>query len=152
MQNLPSKVETLPLLMFLSLFPNLRCSTLQSPGQPLGFKNARSINELSEGTFGHYNSFPKLFVSLAERMKCQPISIQRLSKWVLGCILICYESNGMEAPHRVTAHSSRAQSTSMARLKYIPIREVYRTAIWSSIHTFCQASYLLPGITLATVL
>lgn len=52
----------------------------------------------------------------------------------------------MEAPHRVTAHSCRAQSTSMALCKDIPIQEMCRASTWSSIHTFCQVSSLLPRL------
>lgn len=70
-------------------------------------------------------------LSFAEMMKGQPISTQRLSDWVLDCILTYYESAGMQLLHKVTAHSSRA--------------DICRIGTWSSIHIFTKHYAILPA-------
>lgn len=48
----------LPFLICSSLFPSLSDSAFQNPGLPFGFKNARSIYEISQSISGHHHRLP----------------------------------------------------------------------------------------------
>uniref|UniRef100_A0A8C3FB52 NADH dehydrogenase [ubiquinone] iron-sulfur protein 6, mitochondrial n=1 Tax=Chrysemys picta bellii TaxID=8478 RepID=A0A8C3FB52_CHRPI len=74
-------------------------------------------------------------------MKGSPVSSQRLSSWITSCIRTCYDLAGVSAPH-LTAHSTRAQASSTAFLAQVPIQDICRAAVWSSVHTF-TAHYAL---------
>lgn len=63
----------------------------------------------------------------------------------MGRILTCYERTGGTAPHRVTEHSTKAQSMSMALLKDIPTAEIYKDCNWSSLYTFAEHYANLPA-------
>lgn len=52
-----------------------------------------------------------LFLSITEQLKGQTITKQRLSKWILGCIHLCYQQSNLPAPPGVRTHSTRALST-----------------------------------------
>ncbi|KAG6939866.1 hypothetical protein G0U57_021849, partial [Chelydra serpentina] len=78
----------------------------------------------------------QLFVASAERMKGQPVSTQRLSRWITLCIHTCYELAKVPSPPVVRAHSTRAQASSAAFVAHVPIQDICRAATWSSVHTF----------------
>ncbi|XP_050809179.1 uncharacterized protein LOC127051204 [Gopherus flavomarginatus] len=84
-----------------------------------------------------FRKSPQLFVAVADRMKGLPISSQRLSSWVTSCIRTCYDLAHVPTG-RVTAHSTRAQASSLAFLARVPIQEICRAATWSSVHTFAS--------------
>nr|XP_042702465.1 uncharacterized protein LOC122173017 [Chrysemys picta bellii] len=61
-----------------------------------------------------FRSSLQLFVASAERMRGQPISTQRLSRWITSCIHTCYDLAGVPAPPIIRAHSTRARASSSA--------------------------------------
>ena len=58
----------------------------------------------------------KLFVCYGGCGKGQPLSKQRLSKWIVEVILHAYRSQGLPVPSNVPCHSTRSVSTSWAAL------------------------------------
>lgn len=79
---------------------------------------------------------PCLFVSYADRMKDQTASAQIIFKRITACITPAYEVVNLRLLERLLAHSTKAQAIFVACLWYVSILDIYRAALWSSIHNF----------------
>ena len=80
----------------------------------------------------------KLFVCYGGCGKGQPLSKQRLSKWIVEVILHAYKSQGLPAPSNVRCHSTRSVSTSWAALKGVSLQDICAAATWESACTFAR--------------
>lgn len=80
---------------------------------------------------------PQLFVSYATRSLGKAVSTQRLSHWLVELIKLCYLLSKIPLPAFVSAHSTRAVSTSTAFVGRIPLTDICKSATWSS-PTFIQ--------------
>lgn len=68
-----------------------------------------------------FRKTPKLFVSIANRLKMSAVSKQRLSKCISNCISCCYQSCNHQAHSDIQIHSTWSISTSAAFLKNVPV-------------------------------
>lgn len=80
---------------------------------------------------------PRFFVTIVEWSLGQALSVQRLCKWISGCI-ISYQLAHLPSPEGVRAHSTRGQVTSINSLQVVLILDICKAATWSSIHTFTK--------------
>ncbi|XP_064410353.1 uncharacterized protein LOC135354987 [Latimeria chalumnae] len=80
----------------------------------------------------------QIFVSYAQDRLGLPLSKQCMSQWICECIQLCYDLEGIQLEGRLTAHSTRGVSASVANLQSVPVSEICRAATWSSVHTFCR--------------
>ncbi|XP_047205458.1 uncharacterized protein LOC124857918 [Girardinichthys multiradiatus] len=78
----------------------------------------------------------QLFVSWASSHKGKPLTKQRLSHWVVGAIIMAYESRGLAPPAGLRAHSTRGVASSWALFQGIPVEEICEAANWATPHTF----------------
>ncbi|GAA6095931.1 uncharacterized protein LOC125138511, partial [Tachysurus ichikawai] len=87
------------------------------------------------------NSFRRsdqLFVSWAPPHMGNPISKQRLSRWLVDAISLAYESRGLQPPGGLRAHSTRGLAASWALFGGVPLQDICAAASWSSPHTFVR--------------
>lgn len=55
-----------------------------------------------------FRKSPKLFISFAEWMRGEVISSQRLFKWIVGCMMLCYKLMNVTLPQGVIDQSRSA--------------------------------------------
>ncbi|KAI2647798.1 hypothetical protein H4Q32_031262 [Labeo rohita] len=78
----------------------------------------------------------QLFVCFGGR-KGQPVTKQRLSRWIVDAIALAYSSLGLECPIGVRAHSTRGVASSWA-WSSISMAEICAAAGWASPSTFTR--------------
>lgn len=83
-------------------------------------------------------SFRPGCLSLLQIVRGTPVSTQRLSKWVFGCIFSGYEATNIQLPPWIIAYFTRLRSTSIALLKNVPIAEMCKTPTWVLGYTFSK--------------
>nr|XP_025038644.1 uncharacterized protein LOC112545207 [Pelodiscus sinensis] len=79
-----------------------------------------------------------LFVSLTHRSKGQCLSSQRISNLITACIVQLYAARGLPLPSQPHAHSTRAMAISTAFHRGVSLKDICRTAAWSSHGTFAK--------------
>ncbi|XP_041431344.1 uncharacterized protein LOC121397804 [Xenopus laevis] len=79
-----------------------------------------------------------LFVLFGAPQRGKQASSASLSRWIRETIILAYTAKGKPAPFRVTAHSTRALSTSWAQANQASADQICRAATWSSVHTFTK--------------
>lgn len=79
-----------------------------------------------------------LFVSYSKRNLGERVSSQRLSRWVVGLICLCYSLSKVPLPIQISAHSTRAMAASQAFLRGIPLHEICKAATWRTPTTFIR--------------
>ena len=80
----------------------------------------------------------QLFVAYGKSVRGQPISKQRLSKWLQETICFAYVSEGRPAPSGVKGHQTRKQAVSMAELAGVSPDQICEAATWTSTCTFAK--------------
>lgn len=80
----------------------------------------------------------QLFVCFGGRTKGSSVSKQRLSRWIVEAIALCYSSMGLECPIGVRAHSTRGMASSWAWSSGVSIKDICEAAGWSSPSTFVR--------------
>lgn len=83
-------------------------------------------------------SSPRCFISIGERIKSEPLSSQRLSRWISDCVRTCYEVAKMDLHASLRVHSIRAQEALSTLLTNVSVADICKAAIWGSIHTFMK--------------
>lgn len=86
----------------------------------------------------HPNRDPQLFVSYATRTLGKAISPQWLLHWLVELIKLCYLLSKSRLPAFISAHSTRAVSTSPAIARGVPLSDICESAMWSTPTTFIQ--------------
>ncbi|XP_048019539.1 uncharacterized protein LOC125250806 [Megalobrama amblycephala] len=84
----------------------------------------------------------QLFVCFGGRTKGSPVSKQRLSRWIVDAINLCYSSLGADCPIGVRAHSTRGMTSSWAWSNGVSIQDICEAAGWSSPSTFVRFYHL----------
>ena len=79
----------------------------------------------------------QLFVSYRAGFQGKPISKKRISAWIVQCIQMCYNQQGLPPPKAVKAHGTRAQASSWAAFAGVDPSRICKAAVWSNLHTFC---------------
>lgn len=79
---------------------------------------------------------PRLLVAIVETIKGQTISTQRISKWVSGCVTLCYQLSERSPPAGIWAHSTSVQASTTSILHSVPLADIRKAATWSLVHTF----------------
>ncbi|XP_069798950.1 uncharacterized protein [Dendropsophus ebraccatus] len=77
-----------------------------------------------------------ILIAFQGKNRGRAASSQTISRWIRQAIKECYRSSNKELPTSITAHSTRAVSTSWAERAAVSIEEICRAATWSSPHTF----------------
>lgn len=80
----------------------------------------------------------QLFVCFGDRTKGSSVSKQRLSRWIVEAVALCYSSMGLECPIGVRAHSTRGMASSWAWSSGVSIKDICEAAGWSSPSTFVR--------------
>ncbi|KAI2652720.1 ORF V: Enzymatic polyprotein [Labeo rohita] len=80
----------------------------------------------------------QLFVCFGGRNKGQPVTKQRLSRWIVDAISLAYSSLGLECPVGVRAHSTRGVASSWAWSSGVSMAEICAAAGWASPSTFTR--------------
>ncbi|XP_026100385.1 uncharacterized protein LOC113071237 [Carassius auratus] len=80
----------------------------------------------------------QLFVCFGSPKIGLPATKQTLSKWIVGAILLAYESSDLPCPLGVRAHSTRSMVASRALLSGASLQDVCDAAGWSSPLTFVR--------------
>lgn len=101
----------------------------------------------------HRTSFPNrhnsLFVSYLEGSRGRAVSSQRLSKWIVQTITLCYSLSKTPLPACLTAHSTRSMAASTAFLHGVPLEEICRAATWRTPNTFIKHYAMEPRTVLS---
>ncbi|KAI2660631.1 ORF V: Enzymatic polyprotein [Labeo rohita] len=71
----------------------------------------------------------QLFVCFGGRNKGQPVTKQRLSRWIVDAISLAYSSLGLECPVGVHAHSTRGVASSWAWSSGVSMAEICAAAV-----------------------
>ena len=90
------------------------------------------------GATALFRKSDQLFVCYGGCRKGQPLSKQRLSKWIVEVIVHAYTSQGLPAPSNVRCHSTRSVSTSWAALKGVSLQDICAAATWESSCAFAR--------------
>ncbi len=80
----------------------------------------------------------QLFVSFGNRAKGNPVTKQRLSKWIVDAVMLAYSSLGLQCPIGVWAHSTRGIASSWAWSSGVSITEICAAAGWATPSTFAR--------------
>ncbi|KAL0147769.1 hypothetical protein M9458_056912, partial [Cirrhinus mrigala] len=80
----------------------------------------------------------QLFVCFGGRNKGQPVTKQRLSRWIVDAISLAYSSLGLECPVGVRAHSTRGVASSWAWSSGVSMAEICAAAGWASPSTLTR--------------
>ncbi|KAI2655719.1 Transposon Ty3-G Gag-Pol polyprotein [Labeo rohita] len=80
----------------------------------------------------------QLFVCFGGRNKGQPVTKQRLSRWIVDAISLAYSSLGLECPVGVRAHSTRGVASSWAWSSGVSMAEICAAAGWALPSTFTR--------------
>ncbi|KAL0152981.1 hypothetical protein M9458_051713, partial [Cirrhinus mrigala] len=80
----------------------------------------------------------QLFVCFGGRNKGQPVTKQRLSRWIVDAISLAYSSLGLECPVGVRAHSTRGVASSWVWSSGVSMAEICAAAGWASPSTFTR--------------
>ena len=80
----------------------------------------------------------QLFVCFGGRSKGDPVTKQRLSRWIVDAISMAYTSMGQVCPIGIKAHSTRGMASSWAWSSGFPIQDICEAAGWSSPSTFMK--------------
>lgn len=59
--------------------------------------------------------------------------MQTLARWVTLCIEV-YKMMDSLLPEGIGAHSTRSEAVSVAFTRHIPVIEIYRVRMWSTIY------------------
>nr|XP_014348328.1 PREDICTED: uncharacterized protein LOC106704867 [Latimeria chalumnae] len=78
----------------------------------------------------------QIFVSYGQGRLGLLLFKQCMCRWICECIQLCYDLDGIQLEGRLTAHSTRGVSVSVANLQSVPVSENCRAVTWSSVHTF----------------
>ncbi|KAK0136689.1 hypothetical protein N1851_027136 [Merluccius polli] len=107
------------------------------------------------GATALFRKSDQLFVCYGGCRKGQPLSKQRLSKWIVEVIVHAYTSQGLPAPSNVRCHSTRSVSTSWAALKGVSLQDICAAATWESSCTFARYYHInvaaLPAVATAVL-
>lgn len=79
-----------------------------------------------------------LFVSYAPNTLGKKVTSQRLSKWIVGLVSLCYSLSKIPLPASVVAHSTRAVATSTAFLAGTSLDDICGAATWKMPNTFIK--------------
>lgn len=79
-----------------------------------------------------------LFVSFQQSSIGKQVSTSTLSRWIRDCIILAYQTSGVEPPPGICAHSLRSAATSAAYSAFPSLETVCKAATWSSVHTFTK--------------
>ena len=111
-------------------------STLVKFGEDRKLDPVRAIKIYLERVASRRGSTPNLFLTIGKDGK--PASSQTLAKWLSSTISQTFESEQktLSGPHN--AHTLRAVSTSMAKLKGVSPQAILDAADWSSESTFAR--------------
>lgn len=99
--------------------------------------------------------FPRLFVAIAERVWSQAISSQRISKWISGCIVLCYQQtltwwyqlSDLSPPsHGIRAHSTSAQATFVALLQEVSLLDISKAVCMEFRPHVCEVLRFSSGL------
>ena len=80
----------------------------------------------------------QMFVSWATSHLGLPISVQRLSHWLVEAIGLAYKARSLPLPERLRAHSTRGLATSWALFRGISVQDICAAACWENPHTFMR--------------
>lgn len=83
----------------------------------------------------HRTKFPVhdggLFVCYFGGQKGQPVSSQRLCRWITATIELAYTFQKVPVPTRVTVHSTRVKATSVAPWHGVSLHDICTAATWA---------------------
>lgn len=77
-----------------------------------------------------------LLISYSGNNKGLKVSKPTLSRWIKDAIKLAFTSQDLPPPSFLSAHSTRAVSTSYAERKLIPLEQICAAASWSTQNTF----------------
>ncbi len=80
----------------------------------------------------------QVFVTFGNRAKGNPVTKQRLSKWIVDAVMLAYSSLGLQCPIGVRAHSTRGISSSWTWSSGVSITEICAAAGWATPSTFAR--------------
>ncbi|KAF7252362.1 Protein P [Varanus komodoensis] len=80
----------------------------------------------------------RLFIKYSTRDQGDPVTPQRLSKWIVHTITLSYQLAKIELPTAPRSHSTRAVAASSAFASGVPIDDVCRAATWANPCTFAR--------------
>lgn len=80
----------------------------------------------------------QLFVTFKKGDQGRAVSRNTIASWVKSVIHQAYSLQDLQPPSGVTAHSTRAQSVSWAKLQATSIVDICKQACWKSSHTFMK--------------
>ncbi|KAI2664125.1 ORF V: Enzymatic polyprotein [Labeo rohita] len=80
----------------------------------------------------------QLFVCFGGHHKGQPVTKQRLSRWIVDAITLAYSSLGLECPIGVRVHLTRGVASSWAWSSGVSMAEICAAAGWASPSTFTR--------------
>ena len=83
-------------------------------------------------------SSDQLFLAYGGKTPGQPITSQRISKWLSLLIKDCYSQMDLPPPCSVTGHQVRKTATSWADVCRVDAEEIRRAATWSSSNMFAR--------------
>uniref|UniRef100_A0A803JVB7 Tyr recombinase domain-containing protein n=1 Tax=Xenopus tropicalis TaxID=8364 RepID=A0A803JVB7_XENTR len=86
----------------------------------------------------HFRRSKSLFVIPSGSRKGLPASKATIARWIKETVRQAYISLQRPPPFRITAHSTRAISTSWACRNMASAEQLCRAATWSSAHTFTK--------------
>lgn len=79
-----------------------------------------------------------MFVSYANKTLGHKVTPQRLSKWIVGLVTLCYALSKVPLPAPIAAHSTRAVSTSMVFQEGMSLDDICGATTWKNPTTFIK--------------
>lgn len=79
-----------------------------------------------------------LFVSFQPGSLGNKVTSTTIGRWLRTCIATAYQSQGLQAPNHITAHSTRSAATSTAWATQASLAEICRAATWASPSPFVR--------------
>ena len=80
----------------------------------------------------------KLFLCFQGPNNGAPTSSQSIARWIVQTISLAYNLSGKSPPEHLTAHSTRALSTSAAFQRGTEVPDICRATTWSTLSTFVK--------------
>lgn len=128
----PFRAQVITLQAFCSPEPNT-----DSVSQEYALCPVRALRAYVNRT-DQFRTSEQLFVCFAGAKKGGPLSKQRLSHWIVEAVRLAYDSQGLDCPIGVRAHSTRSLASSWAWAKGMSIQDICFAAGWSSHSTFAR--------------
>ena len=119
----------------------VRDSSLSTLPKSLCVARALKYYRARTAEFRGDDTSSRLFRCFAKKVRGQAASKITVARWIKDTILLCYKLRKVpqdKTPKRVTAHSTRKMSTSVAFQTGVDIGSICEAATWSTPSTFFQ--------------